>query len=152
MRLTIIPQDGAVYENGLCYDNLIWSGTPLNVHALQWQNDSGWIEFNNGQENENINELPEWALNAEAAWQVANTPFPPLPPTADENKQTAILFLQETDWTELPSVSNPEISNPYLSNVNEFSQYRNEIRKVAINPIAGDLIWPTIPNENWISF
>jgi hypothetical protein len=149
MKLTIIPQDGAVYENELCYDNLIWSGTPLNVHALQWQNNSGWIEFNNGQENENINELPEWALNAEAAWQVANTPVPPLPPTADENKQTAILLLQQTDWTTIFDVADPQLSNPYLVNQSEFITYRNFIRKIAINPVAGNIDWPTQPIEQW---
>jgi len=47
MKLTIIPSDGAVYKDGLCYEHLIWEGTPPNVHALQFDSDSnmGWIEF-----------------------------------------------------------------------------------------------------------
>lgn len=36
MKLTIIPSDGFVAENGKGYSNLTWSGTPTNVHALQW--------------------------------------------------------------------------------------------------------------------
>lgn len=83
MRLTIIPSDGAVYKDGLCYSNLIWDGTPANIHALQWFATKGWIEFNDDNPydnhkptNENIIELPQWALNAINAWTVANTPKP----------------------------------------------------------------------------
>jgi hypothetical protein len=77
MRLTIIPSDGAVYENGLCYASLTWEGTPADVHALQWVDTQGWIEFaDNAKPNENITALPQWALNAMDAWTVANTPIP----------------------------------------------------------------------------
>ena len=88
MKLTIIPSDGAVYENEVSYLNLIWEGTPANVHALQWQDVAGWIEYTDGP-NEDITELPQWADNAMAAWTVANTPAPPTPPTAEQNKATA---------------------------------------------------------------
>lgn len=80
MRLTIIPSDGAVYEDGLCYSQLTWEGTPANVHALQWFDIQGWIEFEDESPydnikpvNETITELPQWALNAMDAWNVANT-------------------------------------------------------------------------------
>lgn len=153
MKLTIIPSDGAVYEDGVCYSSLTWDGTPLNVHALQWQDVSGWIEFNDGSPNETITVLPQWANNAMDAWQVAydtahNPPTPP-PPTADENKQTAINYLQATDWTQIPSVSDPALSNPYLANKMAFDQYRNEIRQIALYPVAGDLVWATMPQEVW---
>ena len=84
MKLTIIPSDGAVYKDGVCYTNLSWNDTPSNIHALQWKDSSGWIEFNNGSENQIIDSLPLWANNAEAAWIVANTPVAPLPPTEEE--------------------------------------------------------------------
>jgi hypothetical protein len=99
MKLTIIPSDGAVYEDGLAYSNLVWEGTPPNVHALQWQDVVGWIEYID-QPNENITVLPEWADNAMAAWTVANTPVPPpppVPPTAEQNKNTASQLLANTD-------------------------------------------------------
>lgn len=151
MRLTIIPSDGAVYENGLCYSNLVWDGTPPNVHALQYFDDNtGWIEFDNGTPNENITVLPQWADNAMAAWTVANTPIPPTPPTAEENKATAINLLQATDWTQIPSVSDPALSNPYLANKMAFDQYRNEVRQYAVYPVAGYIDFPLIPTENWI--
>lgn len=150
MKLTIIPSDGAVYENDLCYLGLTWEGTPADVHALQWQDVAGWIEYNDSKPNEDITVLPSWADNAMAAWTVANTPVPPSPPTAEENKSKAVSLLQATDWTQIPSVSDPALSNPYLGNKLAFDQYRNDVRQYAVYPTAGDLVWPTVPVENWV--
>jgi hypothetical protein len=154
MKLTIIPSDGAVYEDGLCYSSLTWDGTPLNVHALQWQDVSGWIEYNDGNPNETITVLPQWANNAMDAWQVAydtahNPPTPP-PPTAEENKQTAINYLQATDWTAPDDIANPAKCNPYLANQAEFLVYRNSVRQYAIYPVSGNIDWPILPTENWV--
>ncbi len=54
MRLTIVVPDGAVYKDELCYSNLVWEGTPSNVHALQWFDTYGWIEFKNNDPQEDI--------------------------------------------------------------------------------------------------
>lgn len=155
MKLTIIPSDGAVYEDALCYAPLTWDGTPSNVHALQWQTSSGWIEFNDGTPNEDITVLPQWADNAMASWQVAydeahKPPPTPTPPTEEENKATATSLLQETDWTAIADVGNPQMSNPYLANQAEFIAYRNAIRNIAVYPTAGDLVWPVVPTEDWV--
>lgn len=150
MKLTIIPSDGAVYEDDVSILSLTWDGTPANVHALQWQDVKGWIEYNDGKPNEDITVLPNWAYNAMDAWQVAyDTVSNPPPPTAEENKLTAIGYLQATDWTQIPSVSDPSLSNPYLANKMAFDLYRNEIRQYALYPIAGDIDWPVMPSENW---
>jgi hypothetical protein len=74
---------------------------------------------------------------------------PPSLPTAEENKKTAILLLQQSDWTQIPSVSDPALSNPYLANKNAFDIYRNSVRQYALNPVAGNITWPTIPQEVW---
>lgn len=71
-------------------------------------------------------------------------------PTADENKAKAVQLLSETDYAELPSVSNPNESNPYLNNKDEFITYRSKVRDIAVNPIAGNLDWPVIPQGDWI--
>lgn len=78
MRLTIIPKDKTVYKDGVAFSNLEWLGTPVNIHALQWFTDKGWLEFLGEDEfntdkpaNELITELPNWALNAIEAWQIA---------------------------------------------------------------------------------
>lgn len=73
MKLTIIPSDQAVYKNGLAYSNLALSGIPADVHALQWDNDAGWIEYKNHvKPNETISALPQWANDAITVWQQAD--------------------------------------------------------------------------------
>ena len=72
MKLTIIKDDGAVYKDGLSYSNLSLPTLPPDVHALQWNNDKGHIEFvDNVKPNETITELPSWANDALTAWQQA---------------------------------------------------------------------------------
>ena len=150
MKLTIIPVDGNVTKDGVGYINLNLSSCsiPSNVRVLQWKETFGWLEFWD-QQNEDITELPSWVNCCLSVWTVANTPVPPSPPTADDNKQIAINLLQKTDWTTIPDVSDPTKSNPYLSNVNDFVTYRNAVRQYAINPVAGDITWPTLPQEVW---
>ena len=150
MLLTIIPVDGNVKKDEVGYIELDLSSCaiPSNIRALQWKETSGWIEFWD-QQNEDITSLPSWVDCCLAVWTVANTPVPPSPPTAEQNKQTAVLALQQTDWTQIPSVSDPALSNPYLANKNAFDIYRNAVRQYAINPVAGDINWPTIPQEVW---
>ena len=152
MKLTIIPADGSVGENGVFYNglNLSSCNIPEDVHALQWQDTAGWIEYiSSSVQNEPITELPVWANCCMAKWTEANTPVPPQPPTAEQNKTTAVNKLQATDWTTIPDVSDPTKSNPYLSNVQDFVTYRNAVRQYAINPVAGDINWPTLPQEVW---
>ena len=150
MKLTIIPIDGTVIENGKSYINLDLSSCaiPANVRALQWKETFGWLEFWDKQ-NEDITELPSWVNCCLTKWTEANTPVPPSPPTAEANKETAIYLLQQTDWTTIPDVSDPTKSNPYLANVNDFVTYRNAVRQYALNPVAGDITWPTLPQEVW---
>lgn len=90
MRLTIIPSDSAVYKDGVMKAwaplplDLSGCGIPENVHALQWYGDSGEIEFDSPSPtipkppNEQITELPQWALNCLVAWDVW-TPLSPPP-------------------------------------------------------------------------
>jgi hypothetical protein len=76
MRLTIIPDDKAVYKDGRSILNLDLSGIPANIHALQFNLDSnaGWIEFKDddfGKKslNEKITALPNWASICLAKWE-----------------------------------------------------------------------------------
>ena len=99
MKVTIIVDDKAVYLNSLSYDKLEWEGTPSNVHALQWDIDSGWIEFKDNSGNETINELPQWALNAVASWnEYHNRPEPipePEPEVIEPTKEELLAQLEE---------------------------------------------------------
>lgn len=153
MKLTIIPADGAVGENDVFYNNLDLSSCaiPADVHALQWQDTAGWIEYNSPLvENQPITELPAWANCCMVKWTEANTPVPPQPPTAEQNKNAATQKLQATDWTTIPDVADPTKSNPYLSNAQDFVTYRNAVRQYAVYPVAGNIDWPVVPQEVWV--
>ena len=72
-RVTIIPVDGAVYNDNVNYTELDLSscGIPADVHALQWDGSAGWIEFTDTRENEEITVLPDWANSCVAKWDEA---------------------------------------------------------------------------------
>lgn len=88
MRLTIIPSDNAVYKDGVMKAwtspalDLSGCGIPSNVHALQWYDTVGEIEFDPPTpvspkpQNQQINELPQWALNCVAVWDAWSPPKP----------------------------------------------------------------------------
>jgi len=72
MKLSIIKNDGAVYKDGKSYSILSLTTIPSDIHALQWNESTGHIEFvNNVKANEAITELPSWANDALTAWQTA---------------------------------------------------------------------------------
>ena len=75
MKLTIIKDDGAVYKDGKNYLNLNLNSIPSDIHALQWNNDSGHIEYVEGTDhvlNEKITELPSWVNDVLTKWQTAD--------------------------------------------------------------------------------
>jgi hypothetical protein len=148
MKLSIIVPDAAVYKDGVGTFPLTWQGTPDDVHALQWYDVVGNIEYVGERLNEEITELPVWAQNALAAWEEANAPKPPPVPTAAANGAKAASLLRATDWVNEPDVYDPLV-NPHLMNREEFLVYRSQIRDIAIDPPAGDLVWPPMPTPVW---
>lgn len=65
------------------------------------------------------------------------------------NKQMASNLLSQTDWTAIPSVADPLQSDPFLANQAAFLEYRNQVRKIAIDPPIVVEVWPTEPDEVW---
>ena len=60
MYLTIVKPDNLVLIDRQPQTlNLLDFGVPGNLHALQWQNNTGHIEYSN-QPNEEISLLPKW--------------------------------------------------------------------------------------------
>ena len=49
----------------------------------------------------------------------------------------------------IADVADPALSNPYLANQLAFISYRNAVRQYAIYPVAGNIDWPVIPQEDW---
>jgi transglutaminase-like putative cysteine protease len=68
--------------------------------------------------------------------------------TADANKLNAEQRLQATDWVNEPDVYDPA-RNPHLTNRDAFLDYRARCRNIAVNPVAGNLNWPTEPVAVW---
>lgn len=146
MRVTIIRVDAAVYKDGVCYLNLDVSSVPLNVHALQWYDTFGHIEYVDAP-NMEITELPDWANVCLAEWDAANYAHnnPPLPTTEELLsicKAKARNKLELTDYSELPDVA------AILVNKDEFTTYRTQIRELFLNPVV-DPVWPPEPKAVW---
>ena len=84
-RITIIPSDNFVAVDGVSRPALLdfsTCGIPADVHALQWYDTVGEIEFDPPTpvspkpQNQQINELPQWALNCVAVWDAWSPPKP----------------------------------------------------------------------------
>jgi len=69
---------------------------------------------------------------------------------AANNKTKATTILDNTDWTSIADVADPEKSNPYLMNQAEFIAYRSTVRAIAVNPTF-DAVFPDAPTEQWSS-
>jgi hypothetical protein len=65
----------------------------------------------------------------------------------DQCKETASALLYDTDWTTIADVANP-VNSPYLANQADFIIYRNQVRKLAVTPVA-DPVFPPKPDQVW---
>ena len=70
--------------------------------------------------------------------------------TPAQNKAEAERLLAATDWVNEPDVYNTA-NTPHLLNRDAFLTYREQIRVYAVNPVAGNINWPTKPAEVWSS-
>jgi hypothetical protein len=156
MRLIIVRENGLVSIDGAGYSGIDMASIDINIHAVQWYETYGDVEFIevNGikPQNERIVSIEQYQTVIDL-WNVRdyeykNPPAPP-PPTAAENKSTAMRLLNETDWTTIADVADPIKSNPYLTNQTDFILYRNIIRKIAINPVDGFIDFPAKPTAVW---
>lgn len=79
------------------------------------------------------------------------TDYVPPPPhinTAKENEAEAKRRLAATDWVNQPDVYDPS-NTPHLTNRDAFLAYRSQVRAIAVNPVDGNLDWPTEPTAAW---
>jgi hypothetical protein len=78
MKLCIITDNKMVAKDGKGYSGLDISAVPGTVHALQWYETYGEIEYKSTgpykkPANEVITSLPDWANTAIAKWEEAQT-------------------------------------------------------------------------------
>lgn len=160
-RITIIPADTFCSIDGVGYHGVDMSTVPLSVHAVQWYSTTGWVEFvdlpdGTKPANQTISTMAPYQAVLDSWTKIdyaeKHPPQPdPVPPTAEQNSQEAQRLLSLTDWTQIPSVSDPAQSNPYLANPQEFAAYRTEVRNYVLNPVAGFVTWPQAPVESWVT-
>jgi hypothetical protein len=87
MRLTIVVPDSNVGVDGVFHQlDLSNCQIPSNVHALQWYETDGEIEFVLNSDrtkpmNETITVLPSWANFCVTAWEAWTPPVAPVDPT-----------------------------------------------------------------------
>jgi hypothetical protein len=81
MRLTVVPDDSCVAVNAVSYlgMDLASCEIPSDIHALQWYETYGEVEFRRTFKdgaiehppNQIIDTLPDWALRAKEKWEQA---------------------------------------------------------------------------------
>ncbi len=159
MKITIIPIDKTVYKNNKSFDSLSMSSVPDNIHALQWNETKGHIEFNDNTPNQIITELPLWVNDCLAAWETANTnelnrinelnkSITSDPIVYSDQEKLAYIRLQrdkrlaDCDWTQLSDT-------PASVNKEAWANYRQLLRDL---PNQSDLNldmpnWPIPPSN-----
>ena len=60
MRVTIVPIDNTVIVDGVAISNIDMSSVAANVHAVQWDGDSCWIEYTSTDPNLSIDSLDDF--------------------------------------------------------------------------------------------
>lgn len=144
MQISIVTSDAVVCVDRMCFHDMDMTGVPSDVHALQWKDTSGHIEYQ-GHINEDIDALPSWVDAIVAAWQVKKDLIDNPPPLTEEqqiryNQSKSTVLLQESDWAALPDVG--------LANQNEWLAYRAALREIRTNTTL-DPVWPTMPQVIW---
>jgi hypothetical protein len=144
MRLTIIADDKTVIIDGIKFSNIDLSSLPENVHAVQWYDDHGEIEFKGNVPNQDITNIDAYQeiINA---WNVRKYLVDNPPPPPDEIILNSVKFevdmlLIGSDWAVLPDVP--------LANKDEWILYRQNLRDIRTN-LTVDPVWPTKPEVIW---
>ena len=83
-------------------------------------------------------------------WKDITGSWPPAP-TNDHLlancKAEAQSLLAQTDWAEIPSVTN-KANSVYLTNLSDFTTYRDAVRALAVNPVTNP-VFPPMPKAQW---
>jgi hypothetical protein len=159
MKITIINKDKTVYKNNKAFNKLNLLTVPNNIHALQWHETQGHIEFNDNKPNEIITELPLWANDCLSEWETVNTnelnlleelnkPIIENPIVYTDQEKLAYIRLQrdkrllDCDWTQLSDT-------PASVNKEAWANYRQLLRDLPNQSnINLDLpSWPMPPSN-----
>ena len=155
MKLTIIPSDKyiAVDSDGILKIQQDLSWIPSNVHALQWYDTWGEVEYNDGTANERIEELgifEQAVADFNNEKQRIQDELDAIEAARDYWEELRILRnqrLSDCDWTQVADV---QLSDAQKA---EWTLYRQQLRDLPENiadpkPLVLDpnhSSWPTKP-------
>ena len=145
MKLTVVTSDLTVIKDNEAYIVADLSHLDKNIHAIQWQDTTGEIEYIDNTPNLFINDITpfnqcitDWET-AKAKYISDNTPTEAESEAAFKSYRNSLL--SESDWTQLPD-------NGLTSDcVKAFVTYRENIRTIRkTNP--SNPTWPTAPEND----
>lgn len=155
MRLTIIPKDKyiAIDNDGLLNIQQDLSWIPSNIHAIQWYNTWGEIEYNDETPNERIEDIgifEQAVTDFNTQKKILQDKLDAIEAARDywgELRDLRNIKLSKCDWTQVADV---QLSDAKKA---EWTLYRQELRDLPENitdpkPLVLDLThssWPIKP-------
>jgi len=154
MRITLIPSDKTIGIDNEFYINvqqdLSW--IPANIHAVQWYNTWGEIEYNDGSPNEKIEELGIF----EQAIEDHKNEIQRLKDEEDRKESERDYWkefrirknalLTDSDWTQSRDVllDNDQEWKDYRQTLRDLSDNIDDPKFLVLDPNHSD--WPTPPS------
>ncbi len=143
MKLSIIPEDLIVTKDGESYKVNNLSYLDANIHAIQWQDTTGEIEYKDTTPNLVINDITPYnqcVTDWETAKNTANPTLTDADYQADLRNQRNYL-LSSTDWTQ---IQDNKLSDTKKT---EWQTYRQSLRDLPANTSDyKNPVWPTQPS------
>ena len=126
MRLTVVPSDKIIIKDGKEYNVSDLSYIDSNIHAIQWYDDKGEIEYVDGTSNLAITDITPYN-QCVTDWEAAKTKEAEANVYTDEQWQNWFReirdeLLLDSDWTQ---VSDNKLSD---SKKTEWQTYRQKLR------------------------
>ena len=143
-HVTVIPADNTISVNGegLNFDFI----APENMHALQWHDGTGHIEYTDGQANRPLTAADYdvevapftalWQAEYDRLEEERNRPLTP-EEKASTIRQQRDALLSETDYLMMPDYPMSELARENLK------VYRQALRDVPKQPdFPNSVVWP----------
>ena len=143
-HVTVIPADNTISVNGegLNFDFI----APENMHALQWHDGTGHIEYTDGQANRPLTAADYdvevapftalWQAEYDRLEEERNRPLTP-EEKASTIRQRRDALLSETDYLMMPDYPMSELTRENLK------VYRQALRDVPEQPdFPNSVVWP----------
>ena len=157
MRLTIIKDDNLVIiEKRPIRFDLSPYELPENFHTLQWNNDFGEEEYNDGTPNKSIGDFTPYQPIIDEYMRLQEIEDNPPPPTEAEKYASLVSqrnsYLNQTDWLVIRHTDqtvSPNIEPTSLNNdeFHELLTWRQELRELNDIYSTSDVwVWPDPPD------